>query len=82
MTASGDPGITPTLDLRALPAPEPLLRALAAVDALAPGQALEVLTPLLPRPLLEVLEERGLRWSARDCADGGVRVRIESPGPA
>lgn len=44
------------LDLRDLPAPEPLQRALAAVDALQPGQALEVLTPLLPLPLLEALE--------------------------
>lgn len=67
------------LDFRHLPAPEPLVRALAAADALQSGQALEVLTPLLPAPLLEVLDTRGLRWRSEPCADGGVRVVIVCP---
>ena len=36
------------LDLRGLPMPEPLQRALHAADALEPGQALQVLTALPP----------------------------------
>lgn len=67
------------LDLRHLPAPEPFQQALAAADALAPGQAVEIFTPILPTPLLEVLEARGLRWRAEACADGGVWVGISRP---
>ena len=48
----------PLLDLRDLPAPEPLVRALLAVEALAPGAALRVLTPMFPQPLLDVLRKR------------------------
>ncbi|MBN8715671.1 DUF2249 domain-containing protein [Thermomonas sp. S9] len=67
------------LDLRALPAPEPLLLALAAADALQPGQAVEVLTPQLPVPLLEALEARGLHWRSEPCADHGTWVGILRP---
>ncbi len=67
------------LDLRDLPAPEPFLRALEAADALQPGQALEVLTPLLPAPLLEALDVRGLRWRSEPCADRGTWVAILRP---
>lgn len=67
------------LDLRRLPSPEPMLRALAAADALAPGQAVQVLTPLLPLPLLEVLAARGLHASASVLAAGGARVLIRRP---
>ena len=67
------------LNLRELPAPEPLLQALAAADALEAGQQVEVLTPLLPTPLLEGLAARGLHWQTEACADGGVRVVIQRP---
>lgn len=69
----------PELDLRGFPAPEPLLRALAAADALEAGAAVSVLTPLLPHPLLAALTERGLRWTAEERAGGGACVRIERP---
>lgn len=67
------------LDLRDLPAPEPFLRALEAADALEPGQALEVLTPLPPVPLLEALDASGLRWRSEPCADRGTWVMILRP---
>lgn len=68
----------PALDLRGLPAPEPLLRALAAVDALEAGEALVVLTPALPLPLLDELARRGLPFEAERLPDG-ARVRIGRP---
>ena len=67
------------LDLRDLPAPEPLERALAAADALAPGAELVVLTPLLPLPLLQLLDARGFRTRADWLADGTARVVIRRP---
>lgn len=67
------------LDLRELPAPEPMLRALAAAEALRPGQTLQVLTPLLPTPLLDMLQARGLQVTASLLADGGASVLIRCP---
>lgn len=74
-----DHGASPELDLRRLPSPEPMLRALAAADALAPGQAVQVLTPLLPVPLLDALAARGLHASASALPAGGARVLIRRP---
>lgn len=65
------------LDLRDLPAP--FLRALEAADALEPGGELEVLTPLLPIPLLEQLEASGFHWCKRPWDQRGVRVAILRP---
>ncbi|KZC35508.1 MULTISPECIES: DUF2249 domain-containing protein [Rhodanobacter] len=74
-----DDAVLPELDLRWLPSPEPMLRALAAADALLPGQAVQVLTPLLPTPLLDALESRGLRATAFALPTGGARVLIRCP---
>lgn len=67
------------LDLRGLPIPEPMQRALRAADALEPGQALEVLTALPSKPLLQALDERGLRWRTEPLVDGGAWVAILRP---
>jgi len=76
------PGVTAIeLDLRALPMPEPMERALAAADALAPGGTLSVLTPWMPLPLLQVLAERGLQADAEPLPEQGARVRIHRPDP-
>jgi uncharacterized protein (DUF2249 family) len=64
------------LDLRHLPSPEPMLRALEAADALLPGQSVQVLTPLLPMPLLDALATRGLYTSAVTLPGGTARVLI------
>ena len=69
----------PCLDLRRLPAPEPMLRALAASDTLAPGDSLEVLTPMLPIPLLQLLEARGFQASADLLPDGSAHVHVRRP---
>lgn len=71
-----EPGV---LDLRHLPAPEPMQRALAASERLAAGASIEVLTPLLPVPLLQLLEARGFEAQARLLADGSACVRVRRP---
>lgn len=68
------------LDLRWLPCPEPMQRALAAADALAAGQVVQLLTPLLPTPLLEVLTARGLQTRVFMLPSGGARLLIRRPG--
>jgi uncharacterized protein (DUF2249 family) len=65
-----------TLDLRHLSPPEPMQQALAAADALLPGQSLEVLTPLMPLPLLSALAERGMQAQVIAPAEGGASVLI------
>ncbi|MFP7721389.1 DUF2249 domain-containing protein [Lysobacter sp. A3-1-A15] len=68
-----------SLDLRALPAPEPMVRALDAADALAPGGVLELLTPRLPAPLIQQLRDRGLHVSAERLDEGSARVTVQWP---
>lgn len=71
------------LDLRQLPAPEPLLQAIAAVASLAPGAVLRLLTPMRPLPLLDVLRERRFGYSVADHEGGGCAVTVWSEdGPA
>ena len=67
------------LDLRHLSAHEPMLRTLVASEALARGDSLEVLTPLLPTPLLQLLESRGFEASASLLQDGSAYVRVRRP---
>jgi len=75
-----DDAVLPELDLRWLPLPEPMLRALAIADALLPGQAVQVLTPLLPTPLLDALATRGMQATVFALPTGGARVLIRCPG--
>lgn len=67
------------LDLRGLPAPAPLERAIAAADGLEAGDDLEVLTPQMPYPLIELLVGRGFAVAAERCPDGSARVRVRRP---
>lgn len=67
------------LDLRRLPAPQPMACALDAVDALAPGATLTLLTPLMPMPLLQMLDTRGFACSAQLLRDGCARVQVTRP---
>lgn len=77
ITACGDADV---LDLRGLVAPEPLERALAAADRLEPGARIEVLTPMMPLPLIELLGARGLEVAAERGPNGSARVAIRRPG--
>lgn len=68
-----------SLDLRSLLAPAPFERALAAADALGRGEGVELLTPRMPFPLIELLGERGLQVSAERLPDGSARVSVRRP---
>ena len=78
-------GMTPPieLDLRHLPPPQPMLRALDAADALAPGELLTIVAPMLPRPLLMELAQRGFEADPGEPQpDGSMRVQIRRPDDA
>jgi uncharacterized protein (DUF2249 family) len=70
------------LDVRGLEPPLPMLRVLEAIDALAPGQHLEVLHDRRPVFLYPQLEERGFRHTTDEPEPGLVRIAIWQGGPA
>jgi uncharacterized protein (DUF2249 family) len=72
-------GAAAILDLRDLEAPEPMQHVLEAAARLAPGGALLARTPCFPRPLLQQLERRGLRWQAIEEGDGSGLVHVGRP---
>ncbi|HPF27495.1 MAG TPA: DUF2249 domain-containing protein [Steroidobacteraceae bacterium] len=65
-----------TLDLRELPAPEPMLRVLAALEYLRPDQTLLARTPIRPEPLLAHLRSGGYAVDVVVAAAGDAEVRI------
>jgi tRNA 2-thiouridine synthesizing protein A len=75
-----------TLDVRGLRCPLPLIRARAALPALAPGDALEVLAtdPEAPIDLAALAADESLGFAAAESG-GGWRItllRSGAPGPA
>lgn len=64
------------LDVRHLPAPEPMEQILAAVHALARGQQLVALTPLRPVPLMALLDDAGYRCHVEMLEHGQARIVI------
>lgn len=67
------------LDLRGLAAPAPLERALAAADALDDGGRLELITPQMPYPLIQLLGERGFAVAAERRGDGSAHLVVCRP---
>lgn len=59
---------------------EPFGAIMAAVDALEPGQALRMLAPFRPAPLLGVMANRGFDCSATCRADGVWEVLFTPQG--
>jgi uncharacterized protein (DUF2249 family) len=74
-------GSTGRLDVRGLEPPLPMVRVLEAVEALAPGQRLEVLHHRRPLFLYPQLEERGCRHATDELEPGVVRITIWRDGP-
>jgi len=61
------------LDLRALPAPEPMERVLAALDDLHDGARLRVLLAREPHPLYGILARSGYSWRSEWQTDRQMR---------
>lgn len=64
------------MDLRHLPAPEPMVRILDALASLADGQALLARTPCRPGPLLQRLGAMGYRVDVAVAPGGDAWVYI------
>jgi uncharacterized protein (DUF2249 family) len=71
-----DAGEVVVLDVRGLEPPEPMVRTLAALDALPHGHTLVQVNVKEPKFLLPQLEERGFRYEVREQEAGLVRVFI------
>ena len=82
-SASGDaawPEPVREMDNRDLEPPEPMVRALEGVEALAPGQTIAVLLPREPVFLLEELQARGHEWRGGFEPEGHYRAVIRAGG--
>jgi uncharacterized protein (DUF2249 family) len=62
------------LDLRELPPPQPLERALAAIDALAEGAFVHLVLVHEPLPLLALLPDRAIAWRVVERGRGETHV--------
>jgi uncharacterized protein (DUF2249 family) len=72
---------TVRLDVRGLEPPEPMVRVLAQLETLGPGQALEVLHDRRPVFLYPQLDDRGFLHETDEPAAGLVRIVIRRTGP-
>jgi uncharacterized protein (DUF2249 family) len=73
---------TATLDTRGLEPPEPMVRVLAAVEAMAPGSTLEVFTEREPIFLYRELANRGIAVRSEALGRAGYRHLISVIGSA
>jgi uncharacterized protein (DUF2249 family) len=70
------------LDVRGLPAPEPLERVLTALSALMPGDRLRLLIDIEPRPLYLMLDRNDLCHHTEPGVGSGYAVTIWPREPA
>lgn len=68
------------MDNRDLDPPEPMVRTLEGVEALAPGETIAVLLPREPVFLFEELRSRGHAWRGGFEPEGHYRVVIRAAG--
>jgi hypothetical protein len=66
----------PTMDLRGLQPPEPIVRIFQALER-SPGEPLRVILPHEPVPLYGLLRDRGYSYAGAPRPDGGFEVLIE-----
>ncbi|MBF0214590.1 MAG: DUF2249 domain-containing protein [Magnetococcales bacterium] len=67
------------LDVRDLPAPEPMIRILEHVALLHPGETLQVHHNRIPHLLYPRLQERGVVVETHTAPDGMVLLTIRRP---
>ena len=80
VTQAPPPGAK-ALDVRGLEPPEPLVRILAACQALACGETLLVIHERRPELLYPRLDGLGLRHQTEALGDDSYRISITRPGP-
>lgn len=68
------------IDALFLEPPEPLVRALEAIDTLQPGEELLFIVGREPFPLYNILDQAGLLRETEVREDGAYQVRIRAPG--
>lgn len=73
------PAAVVTIDVSDLVPPEPMVRILRALEALAPGQTLLVHHVRRPVYLYPQLDALGYRHETRERAEGGVEIWIHKP---
>lgn len=66
------------IDARAMLPPEPLERALAAMELMKCGDELTLILNQQPQPLLRILANSGFKWVEAEEATGGWRYRIHT----
>jgi uncharacterized protein (DUF2249 family) len=64
------------LDLRNLPAPEPMECVIAALRQLKRGRHIEALTPMRPLPLMAMLDDWGYAYCVEELPGGQARICI------
>ncbi len=69
------------LDVRGLEPPEPLERALEALDALQPAQRMHMKIHRTPHMLYPILEREGYAHETHCTAQGDIEVLIWRMGP-
>ncbi|GBL45129.1 hypothetical protein SFMTTN_0933 [Sulfuriferula multivorans] len=65
-----------TLDVRGLDPPEPLVKALTALETLPPGDRLRMVHNREPFPLYGILQEDGYQYRTETFADGHLEIII------
>jgi uncharacterized protein (DUF2249 family) len=75
------PAAAPTLDVRGLEPPLPMVRVLERLDTLEPGEALTVLHERRPLFLYPQLDERGFQHDTDEPEPGLVRIVIRRARP-
>ncbi|RME28943.1 MAG: DUF2249 domain-containing protein [Deltaproteobacteria bacterium] len=73
------PRAAPPVDLRPLPAPEPLEQVLSMSSALVPGASFLARVPRVPQLLLPRLAERGMAWRVVGLPDGSALLHVSRP---
>lgn len=79
--AEAPPAAVVTIDVSDLVPPEPMMRILAALEQLAPGQTLLVQHVRRPVYLYPQLDALGYRHETREIGPGQVEIRIHKPAP-
>ena len=64
------------IDAREMRPPEPLERALAALDLLGDDGGLTLMLKRRPYPLFLVLSNKGYKWNESEEAGGGFKYQI------